>query len=430
MDFDHVTGTKLGEISNLIHGGQSWGRIATEIDKCELVCANCHRVRTWRRWQDEADSEENDMPSRKAKPAAPVRLTPAMLVERTKLFDVDELRLLDANPNQGDVGALHNSMEQFGQIETILVVDGVVVNGNHRVLTERQARRFDGKLAGIDASGLNLSEMRALAAGLALNRTARLGVDDLEALSAALLQIQHEDEELLTAVGYDLDDLDDILRETAALSGPLAPPDDEPVEATLDDPFVVPVDTVLDGRRPAWRARGELWAKRFGRDRSALDPVLVEVLVRWFSAPEAVVADVCALDAHRGVIEALGRSCGAEEGPIDLLLSRVNAAGDIAAVVAAAQRLTEHRFAAVETAPGLTADLIDLTDALASFGLRPHADLAYVHPASATMLSGREFRTARRLTSGHRSVTVFVLGDPEIAAEAGGEVPIGGPVED
>lgn len=44
MDFDHVFGTKSFEISK----GQirSWDAIREEIDKCQVVCSNCHRVRT------------------------------------------------------------------------------------------------------------------------------------------------------------------------------------------------------------------------------------------------------------------------------------------------------------------------------------------------------------------------------------------------
>ena len=47
MDFDHVHGQKVADIATLAAGGFSLKRIQAEIDKCELVCANCHRVRTW-----------------------------------------------------------------------------------------------------------------------------------------------------------------------------------------------------------------------------------------------------------------------------------------------------------------------------------------------------------------------------------------------
>lgn len=49
MDFDHISQDKEAEIARLVNNGCSIERIAREIAKCELVCANCHRVRTWSR---------------------------------------------------------------------------------------------------------------------------------------------------------------------------------------------------------------------------------------------------------------------------------------------------------------------------------------------------------------------------------------------
>jgi hypothetical protein len=44
MDFDHVRGKKLWNVSG--GGNRKWSTILKEIAKCELVCANCHRIRT------------------------------------------------------------------------------------------------------------------------------------------------------------------------------------------------------------------------------------------------------------------------------------------------------------------------------------------------------------------------------------------------
>jgi hypothetical protein len=46
MDYDHLGSNKFNSISRMIANGNSWERIETEIAKCELVCANCHRIRT------------------------------------------------------------------------------------------------------------------------------------------------------------------------------------------------------------------------------------------------------------------------------------------------------------------------------------------------------------------------------------------------
>lgn len=49
MDFDHVRGKKDRPVSEMVAQKVSLTRIKAEIDKCELVCANCHRLRTFNR---------------------------------------------------------------------------------------------------------------------------------------------------------------------------------------------------------------------------------------------------------------------------------------------------------------------------------------------------------------------------------------------
>jgi hypothetical protein len=45
MDFDHVRGEKIGSVCRLINSYCSWKMVKEEIDKCEVVCSNCHRTR-------------------------------------------------------------------------------------------------------------------------------------------------------------------------------------------------------------------------------------------------------------------------------------------------------------------------------------------------------------------------------------------------
>lgn len=46
LDFDHIDGTtKVDNVSKLARL-RSWAAIEAEIAKCEVVCANCHRIRT------------------------------------------------------------------------------------------------------------------------------------------------------------------------------------------------------------------------------------------------------------------------------------------------------------------------------------------------------------------------------------------------
>lgn len=46
LDFDHVKGVKKFELSSFHNHTNSMKRVREEINKCEIVCANCHRIRT------------------------------------------------------------------------------------------------------------------------------------------------------------------------------------------------------------------------------------------------------------------------------------------------------------------------------------------------------------------------------------------------
>jgi hypothetical protein len=46
LEFDHVYGNKLNNIARMVGEGFSWSTIEAEIAKCEVRCANCHRIKT------------------------------------------------------------------------------------------------------------------------------------------------------------------------------------------------------------------------------------------------------------------------------------------------------------------------------------------------------------------------------------------------
>lgn len=46
LELDHVTGTKVAAVTRLTSGASSWEKVANEIDKCVVRCANCHRRKT------------------------------------------------------------------------------------------------------------------------------------------------------------------------------------------------------------------------------------------------------------------------------------------------------------------------------------------------------------------------------------------------
>lgn len=63
LDFDHVEGEKKFNIGDVTRYGYGKDKVKKEIDKCELVCANCHRIRTWERNAPVAQTEER-LPSK------------------------------------------------------------------------------------------------------------------------------------------------------------------------------------------------------------------------------------------------------------------------------------------------------------------------------------------------------------------------------
>lgn len=56
MDFDHRdAATKVRSVTRMIHG--SIDRMMAEVDKCDIVCANCHRLRTFERRRSEGTAQ-------------------------------------------------------------------------------------------------------------------------------------------------------------------------------------------------------------------------------------------------------------------------------------------------------------------------------------------------------------------------------------
>ena len=51
LELDHIRGPKRGNISQMVSNGVTWARIADELKKCEIRCANCHRRKTAREFQ-------------------------------------------------------------------------------------------------------------------------------------------------------------------------------------------------------------------------------------------------------------------------------------------------------------------------------------------------------------------------------------------
>ena len=52
LDFDHIPGfEKIGNVADVVTN-YSWKKGMEELEKCEIVCANCHRIRSYQRNQN------------------------------------------------------------------------------------------------------------------------------------------------------------------------------------------------------------------------------------------------------------------------------------------------------------------------------------------------------------------------------------------
>ena len=46
LDFDHVRGHKRANVQRLVNSYYCWKTVEIEIQKCDVICANCHRRKT------------------------------------------------------------------------------------------------------------------------------------------------------------------------------------------------------------------------------------------------------------------------------------------------------------------------------------------------------------------------------------------------
>lgn len=129
-------------------------------------------------------------------------ITAEQLYKSHRWFKLDELQQLPRNPNLGDADSLDSSLSEFGWIDGIVVHDGVVVAGNHRL--EQAAERGETGLPGYDLTAVvpDLPAARRMAMALAHNRTTRAGRNDTELLVEALTPIAAVDVELADVAGY------------------------------------------------------------------------------------------------------------------------------------------------------------------------------------------------------------------------------------
>ncbi|MFC0546920.1 DNA methyltransferase [Kutzneria chonburiensis] len=248
-----------------------------------------------------------------------------------ELVGVDRLTPHPDNPRRGDVGVLVDSIEANGFYGAVVaqLSTGYVLAGNHRLMAAREHG-----LTVLPVVWVDVDDEAALRILLVDNRSNDLADYDQDALAVLLAGLED-----LAGTGY-------AEHELAALLEPSEPPDSAPDDVprqSLAERFGVPPFTLLDARRGYWRDRKAAWLSlglrsELGRSggltgsfddaarakaayngqaptgasweagTSIFDPVLAELLLRWYTAPGTAVLDPFAGGAVRGLVAArLGR---------------------------------------------------------------------------------------------------------------------------
>ena len=121
---------------------------------------------------------------------------------------IEGLRPYHRNPRQGDVGTIMQSLEHHGQYRPIVVNSRTqeVLAGNHTLEAARQLGWEQ-----IAATFVDVDEDQAARIVLIDNRANDLATYDDESLAALLSDLAKSDEGL-AGVGFDGDDIDDLLK--------------------------------------------------------------------------------------------------------------------------------------------------------------------------------------------------------------------------
>lgn len=257
---------------------------------------------------------------------------------------IGEIAPYERNPrthSPHQIEQLRASIREFGFTNPLLIdPDGQVIAGHGRML----AAKAEGmaEVPAIVVTGLSEDQRKALV--IADNQLA-LGAGWDEALLADELRALQAADYDISLIGFSDDELKQLL----------ASGDEDPyadgVAGGMADKFIVPPFSVLDTRAGYWQERKARWLamglrSNEGRaqnlisyngvstsdefDTSVFDPVLCELVYRWFSPPGGVTLDPFAGGSVRGVV---GAKLGRRYVGIDLRKEQVEAnreqAGDL-----------------------------------------------------------------------------------------------------
>lgn len=304
-----------------------------------------------------------------------------------------DLQLYSRNPRRGNVELIVESLTRNGQYRPVVVNRSTmqVLAGNHTLLAARELGWET-----IAATFVDVDDEAAARIALVDNRASDVaGYDD--AVLAGLLESLGDD---LEGTGFSQEDLDELLGL-------------RPAPLSLADAYIAPPFTVLDTRQEYWSERRASWEG--SGCPAGVDPVLVEIMLRWFCPPAGRLVDPAGDPVVRFVAEKVDVSVDA--APADVLLAQVSTRSDIDVAKAALADLADDRFAAViaDNDRGRGGQVRALSRVVvAAFekaGLRYYNDVIVVLPDP--VADADAMRRSGALGRCHRYVQVFAKGEPQ-----------------
>lgn len=137
---------------------------------------------------------------------------PVVVTQAAEMVEISKLKAHPRNPNQGDIGAIMESISVNGFVGAAVaqVSTGHILAGNHRVEAARQLG-----IKEVPVLWADIDDEAALRFLLVDNRTSELALRDPNMLAELLTELASTSDRGLEGTGYDGDYLDDLLEEVA-----------------------------------------------------------------------------------------------------------------------------------------------------------------------------------------------------------------------
>ena len=153
-----------------------------------------------------------------------------------EMVPIGRLKTHPRNVNSSDLGAIIESIKAHGFYGALVVQRGTcfVCAGNHRLLAGREL----GYTA-LPVTWIDCDDETALRVMIADNRTTRLGNDDPAALAELLAELAGTETGLGPGLGYDGDDLDQLIADLAGMPQDAALPNTDPGDGRYKEQYGV-----------------------------------------------------------------------------------------------------------------------------------------------------------------------------------------------